>query len=297
MSAEIDHMVDQLDALYQQALDRLETQSADVLAIDQEIKRVLQRGSENENILQWDPERAMPPHTAFRALAVQIIAKASGTVPAETPLLESHYYDLLSWPEDPLRTDHCLKDQIAARIGFARKQSLREFWARLQSRIAPHANLDDSRRRAVDDFVHTIGRPVPEAILVPTLFGAHSSTLCLELHRTKAEMEFMISPRHLHQIYAVGHALATLLLINGVHKAASGINEALSAASNKLRNNFGLYAHRDHFPGGPEMSLRLHKDHVQYIVSADLYQLVTNAVSLPYPNVQFVDASLSDLVL
>lgn len=297
MLKEIDDLAVELDGLYQQALDRLEQQATDVLAIDEEIKKVLQRSADHESILQWDPERAMPPHTAFRSLALQIIRRATDLVPAENPLLESHYYDLLAWPEDPARNERTLRDQIAARIAYARQQSLSEFWARLQTRIVPTANPGESRRRALDEFVLNIGQPVPEAILVPTLFGHSSYTLCLALHRAKGEMEFVISPKHLQQIYAVGHALATLLLIAGRHKPANSISEALSACSNRVRGNFGLYAHRDHFPAGSEMSIRLHKDHVQFIVSPELYQLLQNAIALPYPNVQFVDAAMSDLVL
>lgn len=296
IAPDIDAMVDELDELYRQALDRLEVQATDVLALDDEIKRVLQRSAQNERILEWDPERAMPPHTAFRALALQIIQRASTELPSETPLLESHYSDLLTWNEEPTSAK-TIRDQIAARIEFARGRSLRDFWTRLQTRIKPHDNPKASLRRAIDDFVLTIGQPVPEAILVPTFFHRESFALCLEFNRERGEMEYTVTPRQLQQIFAVGHSLATLLLLQGLHKPAIGINEALAASSNRLRANFGLYAHRDQYPGGTELLLRLHKDHVQFICTPFLFELLSKALSQPYPNVQFVDASMSDLVL
>lgn len=287
-------LAQQLDEVYQQALTRLAQQTRDSILIDQALRRLLDQTSEDASVLQWDPERAMPPHSAFRSLALKLIERAHALTSNEFPLLETHYADLLSWSAEPKRYDLSPADQFLARIAFAREQTLSSFWEKLKTRLSPQSNPYRSERNAVVDLVQCFGTEVPEAVLLPKLSFPSTTALVLKLPRAFKEHPFSMSPSNAERLNCAVQSVSTLLLLARHQKAATGLNEGMGMLSGKLRGNFSQYAHKDTYYCGLTGSMVLFEDHIQLRIHHELFEDIRASVTRHTHNPQWVDAHLTE---
>lgn len=293
MSEEILELAEKLDAIYQETLDRLEQQTRDSVIIDQALRRLLDQDGD-QSVLQWDPERAMPPHAAFRALALKLIERAHAVASNDFPLLEVHYADLLSWSGEPRRYELPPSEQFIARINYARAQSLRSFWLKLSTRLAPETRPRDAEIEAVTDLVACFGKEVPEAVLIPTVRHEHAVALVQLLPRGFREQAYSMSPGNLERLCCGVQSISTLLLLERRLKSATALNEAMAALTGKLRTHFNQYAHKDTYFWSEHGTIVLFQDHVQLRIPVDLFPAIQAAVGRHVHNPQFVGALLNE---
>lgn len=293
MSEDIGQLAEKLDAIYQETLDRLEQQTRDSILIDQALRRLLDQDGD-QSVLQWDPERAMPPHAAFRALALKLIERAHAITSNEFPLLEIHYADLISWSGEPRRYELPPAEQFIARINYARAQSLQAFWLKLSTRLAPESRPYDAETEAVTDIVACFGKEVPEAILIPTVRHQGSVALILLLPRGFREQAYSMSPGNLERLCCGVQAISTLLLLDRRIKSATALNEAIAGLNGRLRTSFSQYAHKDTYYWTDTGTIVLFQDHVQVRIPVDLFPIIQSAVARQVHNPQFVGALLNE---
>jgi hypothetical protein len=282
-----------LDAIYLETLDRLEQQTRDSILIDQALRRLLDQDGD-QSVLQWDPERAMPPHAAFRSLALKLIERAHAITSHEFPLLETHYADLLSWSAEPRRYELPPSEQFIARINYARAQSLQAFWLKLSTRLVPDARPYDAEVDAVADLATCFGKQVPEAVLIPTVRHPGSLALVLLLPRGFREQAYSLSSTNLERLCCGVQAISTLLLLQRQVKSATALNEAVASLTGRLRASFGQYAHKDTYYWAETGTLVLFQDHIQLRIPQELFSPIQDAALRHLNNPQFVGALLTE---
>lgn len=286
----IEDLVDQLDVLFQNTLDRLESQTRDAIIIDRALRQLLEQHESDESILNWNPEKAISPKLAFRALALKVIHQADQAITREAPISPLDYEDLLTWPDEPRRRSHGgnVADEFLKRIEYARNKSLGEFWQQFQTRIAPDRDPALAQITAVTDMLAAFAVELPNEHLIPFSRAANGAYVVPHaLRRGDSDLEWVIRPEQMNAIARANHALATMCQLKGEGLFASLILEMNTTLHNKLKTSFNQYAPNDQFLAGGVLSLRLQRDHVDFRMSKPLYDIVLETMR-PVRGLHFV---------
>lgn len=289
---QISSLIRDLDILYQSALDRLESQARDAVIIDKALRQILDQPDEDAPVLNWNPERAISPRAAFRALAQQVVHAAGATVTrADNAITTLDYDDLISWPDEPKRQPgESPAHELFRRIEYARSKSLRGFWNRFVVRIAPDSDPDAARLSAATDLVGAFGVETPDRLLIPYRARDPYRTLLLPFHRRPDDIEWTVHAPALVNITRANHALATLCRVNGEAQVAAAIHEVNGSLHSRMKTSFRQYRPREAFLAGDYLVMQFGRDHVDYRLGTRLWELVWDTLPQTCHSLQFVDA-------
>lgn len=286
---EIDELVGKLDGIFQDTLDRLESQARDAVLIDKAIKQLLDQHDSDEDIMNWDPEKAISPKNAFRALALKLIHasdKANTRTVSVSPL---DYEDLLAWPDEPRKRNGSHVEELFQRIEYARAKSLGAFWDQYRTRIAPESDPVQAKISAVTDLINAFAIGMPHEFIVPfSPRGQGAYVMPFSLRRAPHELEWVIRNDTLCAIARANHALATICQLNSAGTLAALILEMNSALHSKLKSSFRKYQPGELFIAGATVSLVMHREHIDFKLSKDMFALVRDAMQ-PVRGLHFVN--------
>jgi len=291
-SDHISTLIFDLDILFQSALDRLESQARDAVIIDKALRQILDQPDEDASVLNWSPERAMSPRTAFRALAQQVVQAADATVTRnDNAITTLDYEDLISWPDEPKRLPgQSPTHELFRRIQYARTKSLRDFWNRFVVRIAPDRDPAAAILSAATDLVSAFGVEMPDRLLVPYRSKAPYRTLLLPFHRTPEDIEWTVHAPALVKLTRANHALATICRVHGDTSIAAAIHEANGALHARMKTSFRQYRPRETFLAGDYLHMQFCRDHVAYRLGNRIWERVWEALPQHIHSLQFVDS-------
>lgn len=290
VAAPIDDLVGRLDVLYQNTLDRLESQTRDAIIIDRALRQLLDQRESDESILNWNPEKAISPKLAFRALALKIINQADQAITRESAINPLDYEDLLMWPDEPRRRAQggSASDEFLLRIEYARSKTLADFWQQFQTRIAPDRDPALAQITAVTDLLGAFAVELPTEYLIP--FSQASNGVYVLPHglkRGEADLEWVIRPEQMNAIARANHALATMCQLKHQGLFAGLILEMNTTLHNKLKTSFNQYTPNDQYLAGGVLSLRLQRDHIDFRMSKQLFDIVGETMK-PVRGLHFV---------
>lgn len=289
-AAPIEDLVGRLDVLYQNTLDRLESQTRDAIIIDRALRQLLEQNESDDSILNWNPEKAISPKLAFRALALKIIHQADQAITREVAISPLDYEDLLMWPDEPRRRGQgsSASDEFLRRIEYARGKTLADFWQQFQTRIAPDRDPALAQITAVTDLLGAFAVELPNEYLIP--FSRASNGIYVIPHalkRDEADLEWVIRPEQMNTITKANHGLATMCQLKHQGLFASLILEMNTTLHNKLKTSFSQYAPNDLFVAGGVLSLRMQRDHIDFRMSQPLFDIVAETMK-PVRGLHFV---------
>jgi hypothetical protein len=288
--APIEDLVDQLDVLYQNTLDRLESQTRDAIIIDRALRQLLDQNESDESILNWNPEKAISPKLAFRALALKIIHQADQAITREVAISPLDYEDLLMWPDEPRRRGQgsSAADEFLRRIDYARNKTLADFWQQFQTRIAPDRDPALAQITAVTDLLGAFAVELPNEYLIPyTRASGGIYVLPHAIKRGPADLEWVIRPEQMSAIARANHGLATMCQLRHQGLFATLILEMNATLHNKLKTCFNQYTPNDLYVAGGVLSLRLQRDHIDFRMSQQLFEIVAETMK-PVRGLHFV---------
>jgi len=285
---DLDALVRQLDILFQNTLDRLESQTRDAIIIDRTLRQLLDQNETEESVINWDPEKAISPKRAFRSLALRLIHEADQAVTRDSTINSLDYEDLLAWPDEPRRRAGSAADEFLKRIEYARAKSLAGFWAQFQARIAPDRDPLQAQITAISDLLTAFAVELPSQYIVPFAhIGDGVHILPLGLKRAEQDLEWVVKAEVMNTIAKANHALATVCQLNREGTLAALILEMNSTFHNKLKASFRQYAPADQFLAGGVLSLRMQRDHIDFRLSRRLFEMVLASMK-PVRGLHFV---------
>ena len=288
----IDQLIHELDVVYQGTLDRLEVQARDAVLIDKALRQILDQGDEADAVLNWNPERAISPRGAFRALANQVVKAAQTTATREdTAITTLDYEDLLSWPDEPKRLPgEAPSSELFRRIAYARNKSLRKFWNSFVVRIAPDRDPATALMTAASDLATAFGIEAPTHLLLPFRHQDPFRTLLFPFNRSQGDLEWTVHQPAMLNLIRANHALSTICRVNGDGSAATAIHELNGNLQSRMKTSFRQYKPRDSFIAGDLLNLQFGRDHVDFQMGVRVWELVWQALPEHVPELQFVDA-------
>lgn len=288
-SEDLDDLAKQLDIVFQNTLDRLEVQTRDAIIIDRALRQLLDQNETDESIINWDPERAISPKLAFRALALRLIHEADKAVTREATINSLDYEDLLAWPDEPRRRVNSAADEFLIRIEHARTKSVAEFWHQFQARIAPDRDPIHAQISATSDLLSAFAVELPTEFIVPFVpIGEGIHILPFGLKRQKDDLEWVIHQDVMNNVFRTNHALATICLLHKETMLSTLILEMNTAFHSKMKTTFRQYTPNEQFLAGGVLSLRMQRDHIDFRLSRPLFDMVQQAMS-PVRGLHFVN--------
>jgi hypothetical protein len=286
----VDRLIDDLDLLYQNVLDRLESQTRDALIIDQAIRRLLDQSDSEEAVLNWQPERAMSPKTAFRALALRLIPHAEALATRPVGVSRLDYEDMLVWPDEPVRRGVSLADDFVDRIRYARTKTIREFWDRLHGRISPEGNPALSLDTAATDLLRAFATPHPEMVSISTARLGDRQGLLLPLSKAHNDVDLVLSVSGLQNITRANHAISTLCALEGRPEIGTSVYELTGNLHQRLTSSFRQYRPGETYYADDYLRVRMDRGHILYAMDRQLFELVRSTLPRFAENLQFVQA-------
>lgn len=270
----------QLDEVFQRTLDRLETQIRDALLIDRELRLLLEQNESDESIINWDPERAISPKYAFRSLALRLIKEADTAVTRESAISPLDYEDLLNWVDEPRRRSGMPTQDVLLRVEYARQKRLATFWTQFQARIAPDREPMVAHITAIEDLLSSFAVSMPTEYVIPfSRISAETLIIPFALQRRDEDLEWVVREDVMGKIAKANHAIATICQLQHESVFASLILEMNATFHNKMRTGFQQYTPDDHFLAGGVLSMRMKRDHIDYRMSPQLFDLLKATMS------------------
>ena len=281
-------LVDELDTLFQSALDRMQEQARDAYVLEQALKRALADDS-SASVLGWDIERAITPLAAYQALAHRIIRQMPTELGLAAPPEAHHYQDLLVWPDEPRRTDDIHKD-FQRKIDYARKVTLRNFVDLIVARFAPDKAPATSSVCVARDLLRAFVVELPRDVVVPVQRNPDTIMVPLIIRRREHEVSWVMPIRTTQLVARTNYALATLARLTGKHVVAQRMGEMTHDFLQAMRRSFRQYEPNQTFYGGAEARIELAADCVDYTISPALYDLAHDVMARTDPKILFVPA-------
>lgn len=290
-STKHDALVEDLDALYQESLVRLENQTRDAMFIDSAIRRLLDQAPGDDSVIEWDPKRAMNPRLAFRSIALRIVEESRKDVTRGLGITKIDYEDLLVWTDEPQRKG-TVSESFLAYIEYARTKTLKEFWHRLQARIRPDQDPETSAQQAVADLMNAFAIVLPKQVVIPYTRVLSKDALSLSLQRQEHDLELVISPVQLQNIIRANHAICTLLLLHNKTPAAEHIYEVTNSIQNKMKSNYCQYQHKDVYHASSTMQIRFMRENVNYAMEDFVFDIVRKEITTRDTQAEYLPAHL-----
>lgn len=265
-------LVEQLDTLYQNALDRLEAQTNDAIGFDRDLRRLLDQSETDESIVNWDPERAISPRLLYRSLALRLIKQSDAAVTRDVAISPMDYEDLLSWSDEPHPRSGNHKQDLLRRIQYARTKRLATFWSQFQARIAPDRDPVQARITALSDLLCVFAIEQPAKYIVPyspLLSGVVIVPFALK--RVDGDLDWVVKQETMTLISKANHALATICQLGQSSLMATLILEMNTTIHSKLRSSLYKYSPNEQFLAGGMLSTRLRRDYIDYRMSPELF--------------------------
>lgn len=280
----------ELDTVYLQALDRMESQTRDAMLIDKTLRQLLDQRESDESILNWDPARAISPRLAFRSLALRLIHESTRVKTRQVDVNRQDYEDLLAWSDAPKRRHGKPVEDFLDCIEHGRTKRLSEFWQSLRSRISPDADPVQARINATADLLGAFSVQLPTEHIVPFIPINRDQTIVpYQIGRDEADLEWVITQTALDDISRVNHAISTLCQLAGHDLYSTLILEMNMSFHQRMRSSFNRYRPQESFPAGGVVSMRLHRDNVDFRFSGEIFELVLAALS-PIRGLHFVQS-------
>lgn len=285
----LDALVEQLDRLFQSALDRMETQARDAHVLEQALKRILCDASPT-SVLGWDVEKAITPIAAYRALALRIIDRLPAELGLAHALQRHQYIDLLDWPDAPKRTGDLLKD-YEAQIRYARRVSLRGLIDQVLARFAPDTNPSLSATCAAVDLLRAFAIPLQQSLVVPVQDEKHAIVFPMLIQRTEDEERWVLPQRTAQRMARAHYAIGTLATLDGTPVVAQRMAEMTRDLQAFVTQYFGVYEPDKTFRGGAEVAMRMRADWIDYEVSERIAGILRRAMAEADHRLAFVPAA------
>lgn len=279
----------QLDTVYQSILDRLESQVRDATLIDLALRKIISQEDSETSLLDWNPERAISPREAFRALATRLIEQLQPHIDSGVVMSESDYADLLHWETGQLALPGMSCEQIVlANISYARRKSLMEFWRNLTNRVAPDANPESALLQASRDLAQAWVRQTPEARIIPFRERETFTEFPMHISRGADQPEWVLPHSALMLITRANHALATLATLDKDNQAARNLRDCTAHMTGALRQSYLQYEPRQAFYAGGTATIQLSRDVVAFRLEPKLFTRAKDAITRHVSDVQFM---------
>lgn len=293
MTQTIEHLVGELDAIYQETTERLQQQALDAQHLDQRVRHLLNKAAEDAGMLVFDPQRPISPRQAFRALAMRIVEVIQTTSGRKVPLAAADFDDLLIWPHDPARMGASPTEEFLHSIAVARKQSLQAFWDRLQLRITPDVDPKRAINQAIEDLLEAFAVPQPSSLVVPYLALPPRRALTMDLRRQDEDLEWVLTAGQQLRMTRANHAIATVCLLDGQNDLAEAIHQTNHQISKRLKSRFNQYEPGTVHTATQDMQLAFGRGTIAYRLRMPLYERVADTLAHHGPGIEFVPAVLS----
>lgn len=289
MTAALYDTVDELDQVFQSALDRMESQARDAFVLEQALKRILSDNGPN-SVLGWDVEKAITPLAAYQALALRIVDQLPAALGLTSTPQRHQYADLLVWPDEPKRTGDLLKD-FEARVQYARKLSLRQFIDLAIARFAPDDEPELAASCAATDLLRAFVITLPQNLVVPVQEDRHTKIYPMLIRRTDQDVRWVMPQITAQVISRTNYAISTVARLHGKPVVATRMAEMTRDFQAFIQQNFGVYQDRQTFRGGAEVTTRLLADWVDYDVSEELFGILKRTMAQADDRLAFVPAA------
>ncbi len=261
----IPEQIAKLDALYREALDRLEAHAKDADILDKQVRRILDQPDTNESILEFHPELALPPRLAYRALALQLVRIADEQRIATRDVSPLDYEDLLSWETEPRRIGNMtMLEEVQIKLAYARKRTLQSFWDRYTLRIAPGRDPVRAASVAVTDLVEAISVKMPETVIVPFLEHHDRKAFFMTIPKSVGELEWVLQPPAISGLARTLHAFVTLCRAIGQHTAAELMQDTCQSVQTTLKTTNYRYRPREMYWAGDILRMMMMRDHIEF---------------------------------
>lgn len=288
MTVALPALVAELDAVYQDATQRLEQQARDAQHLDQRVRRVLNLTTSGAPL--FDPRRPMSPRQTFRALAMQIVDLIQTTSGRKVPLATADFDDLLAWPTEPNRPGVSQADEIMQGLAIARQQSLHTFWDRLRLRVTPETDPQRAIAQAIADLLEAFAIPQPDAVVVPYIAMPPQRALSMDLRRQDEDLEWVLSESQRRRMTRANHAIATVCLLNGQPDVAEAIHHTNHQIAQRLQTRFGQYEAGFVHTGTQDIQIAFARDVIAYRLRMPIYERLTDTLATHTAGITFVPA-------
>lgn len=269
---DINQLAGELDVVFQQALDRMESQTRDAIFIDHTLRQLLDQAATDDSIINWDPERAISPKLAFRSLALRLIKVGQGSKTREGTLTPLDYEDLLSWPDAPRRAYGTPAADFLKCIEHARSKRLSDFWVQLRSRIAPASDPQQATINATADLLAAFAIVLPHQFVVPVASGPNGQLIIpFSIRRESYDLEWVVPTEALESVSRALHALATLCHLGGEPSFANVLLELNLSLHNRMRSTLRKYSYNERFTAGGIITIRLQRDNIHFVLTPWIY--------------------------
>lgn len=278
---DISEQIASLDALYREALTHLESQARDADVLERRIRLILDQPDNNEAILDFQPDLALPPRVAFRALALQLVRIAEERRIATRDVSPLDYEDLLSWETEPRRTGAMtMLEEVQLKLAYARNRTLQNFWDRYTLRIAPGSDPVRAASVSVTDLVESVSVKMPETVIVPFLEHGEHKALFMKIPKSIGELEWVLQPPAISGLARTLHAFVTLCRAIGQHSAAELMQDTCQNVQSSLKTMNYRYRPREMFWAGDVLRMMMMRDHIEFrfdpaVFSAMRHQIVS----------------------
>lgn len=282
-------LVDELDAVFQSALERMQSQARDAFVLEQALRNILSDHS-GSSVLGWDIEKAITPLAAYQALAQRIIDQLPSALGLSRTPQRHQYADLLVWPDEPKRTGDLMKD-YQARIDYARRLTLRQFVDLTIARFAPDKDPDVAEACAAADLLRAFVIQLPQDLVVPVQDMGIAKILPMRITRLADDVRWVMPHLTAQVVARTNYAISTVARLSGKALVASRMVEMTRDFQSFVEKGYGVYEQNQTFRGGSEVQKRLLADWVDYQVSDDLYGRLRNTMMEADPRLCFVPAA------
>lgn len=283
----IDALLDNLDDAYLSLIDNLEAQTREAIRINQSLQITFKTPSRAQ-VLDWSPERAIYPHTAFLQLAEHLMHLTRRVLDPKGTKNYIPYHDLLDWEDEPRKEGRSTNDWFLARLEFARKRSIRGFFERVRLRFRPDALPAAAANQAAQDLIQSFGISQQNTTILPRRARKEYEAYSIHLHRGEEDLPYHLNQRHLNAILRSNNAISVMLSLTNLAVIAKVINESSESMLSTLSRRNNIYKPGDNFGFSNDVLIVLQPDHIEYRIYNETREVVSNTMTQQLPDVEVV---------
>lgn len=279
IAEELAPLVTKLDALYQEVLDKIETQVAEASQINAELSDAVGLGVGGETLLKWDPELALSPKAAYKSFTEVLAKKAAPLFFSNRVQRSSYrYQDLVDWAMPYSRARMSQQELQTARMHYARTRTVSAFFNELTIRFAPQSCPDQAADRATSELARIFSVSTPIGTVIPVLRGEAPAIFVYQMYHRDDEMIWHLAQRHYTAIVKAANSIATICLLNEHGGAAVAIGEMLNQLDAKMAKAHGQYEDGDGLFAGNVLRVVMHRDTADFQVGETVHALLDKSL-------------------
>lgn len=283
-------IVERLDHLYQDVLDKIETQVAEAHSINDSITDVIGRTSTGESVLKWNPELAMSPKAAYRSFCEAVAKKAAPLLLGNSHQKSGYrYQDLIEWVLPATGPVLSHEEYQRFKMDYARSRSVRAFFNELLIRFHPQSFPEHAIDRATSEVARIFSVTTPIGTVIPITRGEAPAILSYQLYRNDDEMVWHMAERHYSAILKASNAIATIALLNSMNPASAAIGDLLNQLDAKMQKHMFHYESGDGFYAANFLRVVLRRDIAEFQFGETLFAILSKEIQTHVSDVRLIN--------